>query len=331
MPILELQNVSKVFLPAEDGVFDISFTVEPGELLFITGQSGAGKTTLLRLLTREYQPTRGEVQFANTPLSSIKNSKLHLHRRRIGVVFQDYRLITERNVWENVALPLMIVGEKSATIEQRVADLLTLVGLTQKALLFPTQLSGGEAQRVGIARALALAPEVVFADEPTGNLDKATSLAIARLLAKINALGTTVLLATHDPYVLAEFESHRRLHLDNGKLVSDSGSQVKPAKTSAPTKSETDPNDKKSEAAETVKKADTKTTTDKESDQSEAAVKDTTHTTADTESKKETHSPAATTDTTKKAPVSENSTSKHSPPTEAATADKHTKERKETL
>lgn len=233
MPILALQAVSKVFLPAEDGVFDVSFTVEPGEMVFITGQSGAGKTTLLRLLTREYRPTRGEVQFADIPLSSIKNSKLHLHRRRIGVVFQDYRLITERNVWENVALPLLIVGEKSATIEQRVADLLTLVGLTQKALLFPTQLSGGEAQRVGIARALALAPEVVFADEPTGNLDKATSLSIARLLAKINSLGTTVLLATHDPYVLSEFESHRRIHLDKGKVVSDSGSSAKSTKTTS--------------------------------------------------------------------------------------------------
>lgn len=235
MPIISFNQTSKIFQPAGDGVFEITFTVDPGELVFITGPSGAGKTTLLRLVTKEYEPTTGEIEFAGAPLTTVKKSQLHLHRRRIGVVYQDYRLITERNIWENVALPLFIVGEKRQTIEQRVTDLLTLVGLSEKALLFPSQLSGGEAQRVGIARALALAPEVIFADEPTGNLDEQTSLAISRLLVKIRSLGTTVLFATHDPTVLKEHQAERLLRMEKGRVVIDTKDK-KPAAKPEPEK-----------------------------------------------------------------------------------------------
>lgn len=221
MSLIVFTQVSKIFQPAGDGLVGLSFAVEPAELVLITGHSGAGKTTILRLLTREYNPTEGEILFGDQPLHKIKNRHLHQHRRRIGVVFQDNKLIADRNVWENVALPLYIVGEKKSTIEQRVADLLTLVGLADKALLFPGQLSGGEAQRVGIARALALAPELIFADEPTGNLDEATSLNIAHLLFKIHQLGTTIMLATHDPVIIKSNPDQRVLHLEKGRLVKD--------------------------------------------------------------------------------------------------------------
>lgn len=221
MSLIVFSQVSKIFQPAGDGLVEVSFVVEPAELVLITGPSGAGKTTLLRLLTKEYDPTDGEILFSDQPLHKIKNRHLHQHRRRIGVVFQDNKLIIDRNVWENVALPLYIVGEKKSIIEQRVADLLTLVGLADKALLFPSQLSGGEAQRVGIARALALAPELIFADEPTGNLDEATSLNIAHLLYKIHQLGTTVMLATHDPIIIKSNPNQRVLHLEKGQLVKD--------------------------------------------------------------------------------------------------------------
>lgn len=214
-------KVSKKFFNDTFGVEGVSFAIEPKELVLITGPTGSGKTTLMRLMTKEYEPEEGEIFFNEVPLSQVKPSLLAHHRQRIGVIFQDYRLLPESNVWENIALPLMIAGKKQTTIEERVTDLLKLVDLTNKADLFPQELSGGEAQRVSIARALATAPPVIFADEPTGNLDKNTSHAIVRLLKKINELGTTVLLATHDVVVLEELNKVRRLELKNGQLVTD--------------------------------------------------------------------------------------------------------------
>jgi cell division transport system ATP-binding protein len=167
-------------------------------------------------------PSAGEITFEDTRLSDISRSKIHLHRRKIGVVFQDYKLLSELNVWENIALALNIIGKSQEEIETRVTDLLRLVNITEKAFLFPSQLSGGEAQRVSIARALATGPSVIFADEPTGNLDPETSLSIAKLLKKINELGTTVLFATHDVSVLNALPNERHFHLDNGVLVEDS-------------------------------------------------------------------------------------------------------------
>lgn len=223
---IQFNNVSKRFMPADDGLEDVTFSVEPGEFIFVTGPSGAGKTTLLRLLTREYTPTRGEILFQDQNIVQLSKKLLPEHRRKIGVVYQDYRLVPELNVWENVSLPLQINRVHTTTIEQRVTDLLTLVGMTHKALLFPRQLSGGEAQRISIARALALAPTVVFADEPTGNLDSETTKSIVELLHKINSLGTTLFLATHDEVVLKMFPKQRQIKLKNGTIEVDSNQEV---------------------------------------------------------------------------------------------------------
>ncbi len=226
--------VTKRFGQDTPALNNLTFQVQKGEFVFLTGPSGSGKSTLLKILTKEYNPTTGEVEFEGTPLSKIKAGKVHHHRRRIGVVFQDYRLLPELNVWENIALALQIIGKKESEIEERVTDLLELVQLTEKAYNFPSQLSGGEAQRVGIARALATAPSVILADEPTGNLDPETTLMIAKLFHKIHQLGTTILFATHDVSVLSSL-NHRRLHLEKGQIVNDTGSKHKaPHVASAP-------------------------------------------------------------------------------------------------
>lgn len=221
MAIVRFDTVTKQFAEDFYGVKEVSFSVEPGEFLFVTGPSGSGKTTLMRLLLKEYSLSDGEIFFHDEPISTIKPRHVHLHRRRIGAVFQDYKLIPEMNIWENIALPLSVAGRSHDEIEQRVTDLLTLIKLPEKALLFPSQLSGGEAQRVGIARALASGPELIIADEPTGNLDPETALSIARLLRKINELGTTVLIATHDSSILAAYPETRMLILEKGQLISD--------------------------------------------------------------------------------------------------------------
>lgn len=225
-------SVSKTFTPDESGINDITFSIADGELVMLTGHSGSGKTTLMRLLTKEYTPSSGTILFEGTDLATIKSRTLHHHRRKIGVVFQDYRLIPELNVWENIALPLAVSGKSQSEIEERVTDLLTLVQLPQKAHLFPSQLSGGEAQRISIARALANAPSVIFADEPTGNLDQDTSQSIAHLLQQINELGTTLIFATHDPKILSIFADKRHIQLSAGSIAFDSKAKQEKQKPS---------------------------------------------------------------------------------------------------
>lgn len=232
------RNVTKQF----DDTFalkDLDFVIEPGELVMITGPSGSGKTTLMRLLTREYKASSGEIVFDSIPLNSIKSSKVHHHRRKIGVVFQDYKLLQDLNVWENIALALSIIGTKDSEIERRVTDLLELVSLTDKAFHFPVQLSGGEAQRVSIARALSTAPKVIFADEPTGNLDPAASKNVISLLKKINSLGTTVLITTHNTDVKKWLGEVRHMHIEKGELLHDT-------KAAEPHKANSHSHDKKS-------------------------------------------------------------------------------------
>lgn len=255
--MITFSAVTKKFLPDETGVSDISFSVSPGEMVFITGPSGSGKTTVMRLLTREYSPTSGEIEFEGQPLSDIREREIHHHRRKIGVVFQDYRLLPELNIWENVALPLSIIGKPQHEIEERVADLLKLVQLTSKAELFPRQLSGGEAQRISIARALAIAPKVICADEPTGNLDRDTATNIAHLLHTINKLGTTVFFATHDPHIISLFADKRRVHLEEGKLKYDTKSdsaaeksETKPKKSAKTEQKKPEPTDDEPDVAE---------------------------------------------------------------------------------
>ena len=234
--MIRFEKVTKQFSPESVGALDLSFSIEPGEIVFITGKSGSGKTTLGRLITKEYTPSSGEIFFNGQPLSQIKSGKIHLHRRQVGVVYQDYRLFPELTAWENIALPLSILNLSKAEIDQRVTDLLALVALNDKGNLFPSQLSGGEAQRVSIARALAMSPQVLFADEPTGNLDPETSLEIAQILTKINELGTTILFATHNQDLVTKSPHYRLLQLENGKLVRDTGSQIKPTTAQDETK-----------------------------------------------------------------------------------------------
>lgn len=262
--MIVFDKVSKKFFNDTYGIKEVSFEVDPGELVLITGPTGSGKTTLMRLITREYLLDEGQILFEDTSLEEIKPALLPQHRRRIGVVFQDYRLLPESNVWENVALPLLIAGKSESQIEGRVTDLLELVKLEDKAELFPRELSGGEAQRVSIARALATAPPVLFADEPTGNLDKDSSLSIIKLLKKINELGTTVLLSTHDVVVLDEMNNVRRLELRNGELILDTHKKkkeskkkkTKPEKADDPKVKKTSPKKDKKEAPKPKEKVE---------------------------------------------------------------------------
>ena len=235
-------GVSKNFGDQKTAIEHFSLQINDGDFLVITGPSGAGKTTLMKLLIKEYEPSEGEIEIDGQKISQIKKSRIPELRRKIGIVFQDYKLIGEMNVWENIALPLYIQGKKDREIEERVTDLLNLIKLSDKALLFPSQLSGGEAQRVSIARALATGPKIIFADEPTGNLDPEASLMITDLLKKINQLGTTLLFATHDSLVLERLAKEKivRLkkevseiegkqvdrHLENVKAINDVAIQV---------------------------------------------------------------------------------------------------------
>lgn len=197
---------------------DVSFSIDPGEFVFVIGKSGSGKTTLMRMLTQQTVPDEGTIIVENVQIGDLSKKQIQDLRRLVGVIYQDYKLLTDRTVGENIALGLEIIGKSKEEIDSRVKDLLSLIGLADKEHVFPTQLSGGEAQRVCIARALATAPRMLFADEPTGNLDEETAQSIVRLLAKINELGTTILMATHNHALVDKLEK-RVLSLEKGKAV----------------------------------------------------------------------------------------------------------------
>ena len=200
---------------------DVSFKIERGEFLSLVGKSGAGKSTLLKLLIGEERPTEGKVLFRETDVAALKPHELPAHRRRIGAVFQDFRLLTARTVAENVAFAMEVVGKRGRDIREVVPQALKLVGLAGHAQRFPRELSGGEKQRVAIARALVHDPDCIIADEPTGNLDPVTSWEIVRLLARINELaGTAVVLATHDKDIVNALRK-RVVVLESGRLLRD--------------------------------------------------------------------------------------------------------------
>ncbi len=217
--MIQFLNVTKMYgeLKALD---NLTFQINLGEMVFIVGPSGAGKSTVLRLLYREEKPTSGQVFVSNVDVSRLPNSQMPLLRRRMGVVFQDFKLLQNKTSFENIAYPLFAIGMDQNEIKKRVHGALKVVGLTNKANDFPKNLSGGEQQRVGIARAIVQGPALLVADEPTGNLDPATSMEIFQLLERINQRGTTVLVATHNQPVVDQMRK-RVLALNSGRMVSD--------------------------------------------------------------------------------------------------------------
>jgi len=218
--MIKFQNVSKTYTSKCTALDDVSFEVKPKEFISIVGKSGSGKTTLLRLLLAEEAPTAGNVLFENQDVQQIERKKLPGLRQKIGSVFQDYKLLPEKTCYENVAYAMEVIGATEDEIARDVAEVLDIVGLTDRAHNFPAELSGGEKQRVAIARALIHRPEVILADEPTGNLDPYHTLDIIRLLLRINEMGTTVILSTHDRDVVNRL-GKRVVTLEAGKLVRD--------------------------------------------------------------------------------------------------------------
>lgn len=219
-PLLRLERVGKRYPGGRDALDDISFSLAPGEVAFVVGHSGAGKSTLLRLLSLQDRATRGTIWFEGRNLGALKTRHLPHARRRIGMVFQDHRLLMDRSVFDNVALPCVIAGMPRAERERRVRAALDKVGLLEREAHPPDQLSTGEQQRVGIARALVVRPPLVVADEPTGNLDPALSAQIMGLFCSFGAVGTTVLIASHD-LPLVQRMRKRVLVLEHGRLIDD--------------------------------------------------------------------------------------------------------------
>jgi len=218
--MIVFQSVTKNFPDGTVAVDEISFQIEKGEFVFFIGPSGAGKTTVMRLLRREILPSSGSILIEDMDLKEMAQDEVPILRRKVSMCFQDFKLLSERTVFENVALALEIVGEKEEVIENKVGEALQNVGLNKKGNFFPIQLSGGELQRVGIARAIVNKPEVLIADEPTGNLDPKSALEINKLFKEINLSGTTVLVATHNVEMVNKFKE-RVIALDNGRVVSD--------------------------------------------------------------------------------------------------------------
>lgn len=240
MAQIEYENVSKIYDNGEKVLDNVSFKVDEGEFVFVVGPSGAGKTTLIRLLIREQIPTEGAIYFESLqPLVreevtsiadeepagavnvvELENERLPELRRKIGVVFQDFKVLRSKNVFENVAVALEVVDAPRNTIRDVVSNVLGLVGLSDKKDKFPKQLSGGELQRLSIARALAHEPDVLVADEPTGMIDPDSSEEVLRVLEKINSLGTTIIMATHDRSIVDRMKK-RVIRIEDGKLKSD--------------------------------------------------------------------------------------------------------------
>ncbi len=221
-----LENVSKTYQTGVRAVKDLNLMVEDGEFVFITGKSGSGKSTLFRLLTRELKPTEGSIMVNDFDLDSIRRRQIPRFRRSIGVVFQDFRLLNDRNVYENVAFAQRVIGASPNEIKSNVPRMLQLTGLSHKYKNMPYELSGGEQQRVAIARALVNQPRIILADEPTGNLDETNTMEIMKLLEDINRMGTTVIVITHSMSMLESMKK-RVISMEKGRIVSDTGSERK--------------------------------------------------------------------------------------------------------
>lgn len=218
--MIEFRNVSKVYNNGTEALHNVNLQVEKGEFVFIVGSSGAGKSTFLKLITCEERPNSGQIIVDGTDISRLRKGKIPYIRRKMGMVFQDFRLIDHMTVYDNVAFAMRVVGAPPRTIKKRVPYILSLVGLQHKAKHYPTELSGGERQRVGLARALVNNPSIIIADEPTGNIDPALSFEIVDLLSEINRRGTTILMVTHEHSLVKHF--HKRIiQIHSGEIVAD--------------------------------------------------------------------------------------------------------------
>lgn len=220
LPMIKFEGVRKIYGDDPQALDNINLEIQPGEFVSIVGHSGAGKSTLLKLIYAEEMPTEGIVYFNGKPLDSINRRKISGHRRQIGNVFQDFKLLPKKNLFENVAYALEVAGVSNDEIRENVPQILDIVGLKDKMGLYPHQVSGGEQQKVAMARALIHRPVLIVADEPTGNLDPVSSLEIVDLLLKINEMGTTVLLASHDRDIVNR-ACRRVIKMERGRIVSD--------------------------------------------------------------------------------------------------------------
>lgn len=222
--MIRFVDVSKQFASGHLALDGISFSIDAGEFVFLLGTSGSGKTTLLRLILRELVPTSGQIFIASHDLSKLPSRSLPMFRRQVGAAFQDFKLLQDKTAFENVAMAIEILGRPNQQVKDQTAALLEKVGLKEKMFLYPSQLSGGEIQRVAIARAIATEPVLLFADEPTGNLDPETSIEIIELLKAINEAGTTIIMATHEVGLCKRY-GYRQLHMKQGKLIKDSANK----------------------------------------------------------------------------------------------------------
>jgi cell division transport system ATP-binding protein len=218
--VINFDKVSKVYTDNTSALEDVSFRIQPKEFVSIVGHSGAGKTTLIKMILAEERPTKGRVFFESTDIGTLERNQINDFRRKIGVVFQDFRLLPNKNVYENIAFAMEAAGRTDEEIEADVPHVLDLVDLSKKIWNFPGELSGGEKQRVSIARAIVNQPDVIIADEPTGNLDPLNTYDIVQILKKINDLGTTVILTTHNKGVIDSLRK-RVITMENGRVIRD--------------------------------------------------------------------------------------------------------------
>lgn len=220
MDLIAIKNVKKVYNTGVTALADMNLNIEKGDFVFVIGPTGCGKSTLIKTLYREEKPTAGTIIVGGINVTTLRNRKVYKLRRKIGVVFQDFKLLPKSNVYENVAFTLEIFGLSKREIHEKTLKVLELVGLKNKAKSYPNQLSGGEQQRVAIARAIVNGPKLLICDEPTGNLDETTSFEIMKVLEEINKLGTTIIMVTHDINIV-EAMKRRTIMLDSGRVLKE--------------------------------------------------------------------------------------------------------------
>ena len=220
MDLIRLRNVNKTYKNGVTAIYDMDLTIKKGEFVFLIGETGCGKSTLIKMLYREERPTRGKIIVGGINVAKLRNSKVYKLRRKLGIVFQDYRLLPKLTVYENVAFAMDVIGAKRNEKRVKVLKALEVVGLKNKAKHYPNQLSGGEQQRVAIARAIVNGPKLLICDEPTGNLDPKKSMEIMEVLEAINKLGTTVVMVTHDIEIVRKMNK-RVILLNSGRIVKD--------------------------------------------------------------------------------------------------------------